>query len=46
MVHKLDVAVSKSWQRLEGENQSPKIIGDIKFQDGIEIIEAPPNHAA
>jgi transposase-like protein len=46
MVFKLVTAASKTWRRLKGENQLPKVIGGIKFQDGIEVVEAAPNHAA
>lgn len=46
MVFKLVIAASKTWRRLNGENQLPKIIGGVRFQDGIEVIEAPSNHAA
>jgi hypothetical protein len=24
----------------------PKVIGGVRFQDGIEVIEVPANHAA
>ena len=46
MVFKIIVAASKTWRRLQGENQLPKAIGGVKFQDGIEVIEVPANHAA
>lgn len=46
MVFKLVIAASKSWRRLKGENQLPKVIGGVRFQDGIEVIEASSNHAA
>jgi putative transposase len=46
MVFKLIVAASKTWRRLKGTNQLPKVVGGVKFQDGIEVIEAPANHAA
>jgi transposase-like protein len=46
MVFKLIIAASKTWRRLNGENQLPKVIGGVKFQDGIEVIEASSNHAA
>jgi len=31
---------------LKGENQLPKVVGGIKFQNGVEVIEMPANHAA
>jgi transposase-like protein len=46
MVFKLIIAASKTWRRLQGENQLPKVIGGVRFQDGIEVIEVPANHAA
>ena len=46
MVFKLIIAASKTWRRLQGQNQLPKVIGGVKFQDGIEVIEASSNHAA
>src|SRR6266480_337688 len=46
MVFKLLCAASKTWRRLKGTNQLPKVIGGVRFQDGIEVIEVPANHAA
>ena len=46
MVFKLIIAASKTWRRLKGTNQLPKVIAGVKFKDGIEVIEAPANHAA
>lgn len=46
MVFKLVIAASKTWRRLKGEKQLPKVIGGVRFKDGIEVIEASPNHAA
>jgi putative transposase len=37
MVFKLVMAASKSWRRLQGQNQLPKIVSGVKFRDGIEI---------
>jgi putative transposase len=31
---------------LKGENQLPKIIPGVKFENGIEVIEMPAHHAA
>src|ERR1700752_4995361 len=45
-VFKLIIAASKTWRRLKGTNQLPKVIGGVRFQDGIEVIEAPANRAA
>ena len=46
MVFKLIIAASKTWRRLQGENQLSKVVGGVRFQDGIEVIEVPANHAA
>jgi transposase-like protein len=46
MVFKLLCAASKTWRRLKGTNQLPKLIAGVRFQDGIEVIEVPANHAA
>jgi transposase-like protein len=37
MVFKLIMAASKTWRRLQGQNQLPKIIRGVKFANGIEI---------
>ena len=39
MVFKLVDAAAKTWRRLKGENQLPKVIAGIKFQNGIEVIK-------
>jgi transposase-like protein len=44
MVFKLVMAASKSWRRLQGQNQLPKIIAGVTFRDGIEV--ARENKAA
>jgi transposase-like protein len=46
MVFKLIIAASKTWRRLNGTNQLPKVIGGVRFQDGVEVVEAPANRAA
>lgn len=46
MVFKLLCAASKTWRRLKGTNQLPKVIAGVRFQDGIEVIDMPTNHAA
>jgi len=45
MVFKLVDAAAKTWRRLKGENQLPKVIAGIKFQNGIEVVKMP-HHAA
>jgi len=46
MVFKLVMAAAKSWRRLKGQNQLPKLLAGAKFQDGIEVIEMKPQSAA
>ena len=46
MVFKLLCAAAKTWRRLKGTNQLPKVIAGVKFENGIEVIELPANHAA
>jgi len=37
MIFKLAEAAEKSWRRLDGHNQLPKIIHGVRFAEGIEI---------
>ena len=37
MVFKLVMAAQKKWQRLNGQNELPKLIKGVKFTDGIEV---------
>jgi putative transposase len=46
MMFKLVNAAAKTWRRLKGENQLPKVVQGVKFQNGIEVIELPAHHAA
>src|SRR6186713_1153879 len=46
MVFKLVFAAAKTWRRLKGENQLPKVIDGVRFQNGIEVIKMPAHHAA
>jgi transposase-like protein len=46
MVFKLLGAASKTWRRLKGTNQLPKVIAGVRFENGIEVIDVPANHAA
>ena len=42
MVFKLIKTAEKTWRRLDGKNQLPKVITGVKFTDGLEVI----NHKA
>jgi putative transposase len=46
MVFKLVNTAAKTWRRLNGENQLPKVVRGVKFKNGIEVIEMPAHHAA
>src|SRR3954454_2906162 len=41
MVFKLVDAAQKSWRRLDGHNQFPKLIQGVRFTDGIEVVANP-----
>jgi hypothetical protein len=38
MVFKLVDAAQKSWRRLDGHNQLPKVVLGAKFTDGLEVL--------
>jgi hypothetical protein len=46
MIFKLTQAAEKSWHRLRGHNQLPKVIRDVKFTDGIEVVRLQAQTAA
>jgi putative transposase len=46
MVLQLICAASKTWRRLKGTNQLPKVIAGVRFENGIEAIEVRANHSA
>ena len=46
MVFKLAQAAEKTWRRLNGHNQLPKLIQGVKFIDGIEAVRQQPQAAA
>ena len=41
MVFKLLEAAQKSWRRLDGHNQLPKLVLGVTFNNGIEVIAKP-----
>jgi transposase-like protein len=43
MVFKLVEAAQKSWRRLDGHNQLPKLILGVKFTDGLEVVAKRAN---
>ena len=46
MVFKLVSTAAKTWRRLKGENQLPKVVRGVKFKNGVEVIETPAHNAA
>jgi putative transposase len=46
MVFKLVMAAAKTWRRLKGENQLPKVVQGVKFLNGVEVTETPAQNAA
>jgi transposase-like protein len=46
MVFKLVMAAARTWRRLKGENQLPKVIEGVTFKDGIEVTTADAKDAA
>jgi putative transposase len=46
MVFKLVTAAAKTWRRLKGENQLPKVVLGVKFTNGVEVTNTPTQSAA
>ncbi len=46
MVFKLITAAARTWRKLKGENQLPKVIQGVTFRDGIEVIVPTSQTAA
>jgi len=46
MIFKLAEAAEKSWRRLDGQSQLPKVILGVKFADGIEVVRSQAQTAA
>ncbi len=46
MVFKLVIAASRTWRRLKGENQLPKVVAGVRFRDGTEVIDGQSTRAA
>jgi putative transposase len=46
MIFKLAEAAERSWRRLNGHNQLPKLILGVKFVDGIEVVRSQAQAAA
>jgi transposase-like protein len=46
MVFKLVMAASKTWRRLKGENQLPKVVAGVTFRNGTEVLDHTSDRAA
>jgi len=46
MIFKLAEAAEKSWRRLDGQSQLPKVILGVKFANGIEVVRSQAQTAA
>ncbi len=46
MVFKLVMSAAKTWRRLKGENQLPRVIAGVKFTDGVADSPTPADRAA
>ncbi len=46
MVFKLVTAAAKTWHKLKGENQLPKLVQGVTFRNGVEVINTPAQNAA
>lgn len=46
MVFKLVMAAAKTWRRLKGENQLPKVVQGVTFRNGVEVTNTPAQNVA
>ena len=46
MVFKLVMAAARTWHKLKGENQLPKLIQGVTFKNGVEVSNTPQQTAA
>ena len=46
MVFQLVMTAARTWRRLKGENQLPKVVQGVRFRNGVEVTEAPAQTAA
>jgi hypothetical protein len=40
------MAAAKTWRRLNGANQLPKVVRGVSFVDGVEVIKTSSQNAA
>ena len=46
MVFKLVMAAARTWRRLKGENQLPKVVQGVTVRNGVEVTDTPAQSAA
>ena len=46
MMFKLVMAAAKTWRRLKGENQLPKVVQGVPSTNGVEVTNTPAQSAA
>ncbi len=46
MAFKLVTAAAKTWRRLKGETQLPKVAQGVRFQNGVEVTDTPEQSTA
>jgi putative transposase len=46
MVFKLVMAAARTWRRLKGENQLPKVVQGVTFRNDVEVTDTPAQSAA
>jgi hypothetical protein len=46
MVFNLVMAAAKTWRRLKGENQLPKVVQGVTFRNGVEVTNTPAQNVA
>jgi transposase-like protein len=46
IVFKLVMAAARTWRRLKGENQLPKVVQGVRFRNGVEVKQTPKQTAA
>ena len=46
MVFKLVMAAARTWRRLQGEKQLPKVVQGVTFRNGVEVANTPAQSAA
>jgi putative transposase len=46
MVFKPVMPAAKTWHRLNGENQLPKVVQGVTFYNGVEVTDTPAQSAA